>query len=794
MKTLTYAWRFLARSKAYTIINILGLSFSLACCLILMRYIHRELTVDTHCVDRNEVYGVIVDMEGSRGLSSYSNGNEKDSTYIDPRFIEMTGSAITMQNDYVLSGNQRFQANVLAVDSGYLQLFPYRVVEGKLSLDNPQSAYLMEAFARKLFGKENPVGKVLRYSNGKDVTVAGVLAEPACKTLIRFDVLLSSSISEHWERIPTEFYRFSPGTDMAEINRIASNPRFVNPHMKDIDTRQETFSFIPLKEIYWEESVMKKLREDQMFSYGVRSYLYVIGGICLLLFLTGMINFLNLYLVSSLKRGKEYGVKRIFGIHPKGLFAQMWIENLLLVGIALFFAWLWMEITTPWIEHLLACHFVYTVFDLQLSVAILVFLPLLTAGYSYLKYSRMSPIVSIQSVGQNSRSVRVRMVFLFVQYLFCFLLVTLSLYFNQQLSLMLHTDPGIRTKDIIQANLIYESRDMAIYRDPAKIQERIDRIYHIDQQLNAYPHIQQWIAGHEWLPSPGYNIRFTNEAGQVHEVCTRTVSADFFRLFDVQVLEGALPKKDDQRGTYFVANKAAMKVFGFDSCENARIAEDSNVRASRKDPWKPVCAVVEDTYMSHVSEGIKPTIYRVYVGYGGDFYQIACAPAHTKDVLDYLRTVELDAYGSEDFEYSLLEDDMQALYRQDRQVAYIYTVFAMVAIAVSCLGLFGLSLFDVRQRYREIGIRKVNGAQLKDIYRLLFRKYMFLLLVSFAVSIPIAVAVIIRYTENFAVKAPLGAGIFLWSFLLVSVISLGTLFWQVKRAARINPADVVKRE
>ena len=93
---------------------------------------------------------------------------------------------------------------------------------------------------------------------------------------------------------------------------------------------------------------MKSLREDQMFSYGVRSYLYVIGGICLLLFLTGVINFLNLYLVSSLKRGKEYGVKRIFGIHPKGLFAQMWIENLLLVGIALFFAWLWMEITTPW--------------------------------------------------------------------------------------------------------------------------------------------------------------------------------------------------------------------------------------------------------------------------------------------------------------------------------------------------------------------------------------------------------------------------------------------------------------
>ena len=163
-------------------------------------------------------------------------------------------------------------------------------------------------------------------------------------------------------------------------------------------------------------------------------------------------------------------------------------------------------------------------------------------------------------------------------------------------------------------------------------------------------------------------------------------------------------------------------------------------------------------------------------------------------VAHYLQKIELDTYGSEDFEYSLLEDDMQALYRQDSQIAHIYTTFAIVAIAISCLGLFGLSLFDVRQRYREIGIRKVNGAQLKDIYRLLFRKYMFLLLVSFAVSIPIAVAVIIRYTENFAVKAPLGAGIFLWSFLLVSVISLGTLFWQVNKATRINPATIMKAE
>ena len=140
------------------------------------------------------------------------------------------------------------------------------------------------------------------------------------------------------------------------------------------------------------------------------------------------------------------------------------------------------------------------------------------------------------------------------------------------------------------------------------------------------------------------------------------------------------------------------------------------------------------------------------------------------------------------------EDDVAALYDRDRQVAAIYTVFAFMAVVVACLGLFGLSLFDVRQRYREIGIRKVNGAGLKDICLLLIRKYVWLLGVAYVVSLPIAVWLIYRYTEGFIVKALLGVGMFLLALLIVAVISMGTLVGQVRKAARINPAEVVKSE
>ena len=131
-------------------------------------------------------------------------------------------------------------------------------------------------------------------------------------------------------------------------------------------------------------------------------------------------------------------------------------------------------------------------------------------------------------------------------------------------------------------------------------------------------------------------------------------------------------------------------------------------------------------------------------------------------------------YGSEDFEYSILEEDVKAIYAQDRQIAIIYSVFACIAIAIASLGLFGISLFDIRQRYREITIRKVNGAQLKDLYPLLLRIHV--------------------YTSGFAVKAPVTIGIFIIALVIVAMISLGTLLWQVRKAANINPAEIMKYE
>ena len=789
MKTLKYSWRFLMRSKSYTIINLLGLACSLACSIILMRYIHRELTVDTHCIDREHVYAICTNTEGNRGLSGLKQYNY-DTISIDNRFVEAMTTYIPLEKDYVISGTNRIPARCLVTDSVFFQLFHYPIVQGKLSLTTPQSALLTEKYARKIFGNENPIGKILRYSNGKDITIEGIVGEPECKTTINFDIILSSKLSQHWERMNTELYRFLPGTDINAINKTGSVPRYIND--PEYDTRTHTFSLISVKDIYWDGSLTD--REPAMFLSGNRSHLIILSGVCLLLLLTGILNFINLYLVALLRRGKEYGLKKVFGVCGRTLFANIWIENTLLVLSALLVSWLIIEIMSAPTEYLFDTHFSYTAFDGWLSASILLLLPVITSIYPYIKYNYTSPILSIRSIGAQSHSKHFRMFFLGAQYIITFLLVVLSLYFNRQLGMLLNTEPGFRTKNIMNVNLVYESKDFSSYTYES-MQQRRQRVMQLDNELNACPFIELYEPSYENILTPTFGTNYLNNKGEKVFLNIHYATPAFFKLYDIKVIEGEIPdiNKEDRR-TVFVVNKAALKALSYTSINGVGVIEENQKKANANASLQPIVAVVEDYFEGHLTSGIKPTIYPVGARFSGDLYQIAYTPGKKKEVIDFLRNLEYKLYGSEDFEYTFLEDDIKAMYTQDRQTATIYSIFASIAIIISSLGLLGISLFDIRQRYREIAIRKVNGASAKDLYRLLFRKYITVLIIAFVIAIPLACYLINTYTQDFAVRAPVSIDIFIISLLLVIIISLGTLAYQIQKAAHINPTKIMKTE
>lgn len=793
MKIWIYAWRFLKHAKSYVWINLLGLSLSLACCIILVRYLYREQTVDVHCVDRDHVYGVKVIQGGNSYLGTY--GGYIENARIDPSHVKARTQVRPLQgSSYVTKDGNRFFAKAIATDSMFLRLFPYPVHLGKVSLSAPNSAILLKDFADSVFGTDvNPIGKTLRFSNGKDIVVEGVLDRPANKVSMTFDLIVSSQLSEVWDgAMPMEFYSFFPETDMRLLEEEARKPRQILPY----DDRKFSFSFVPVKDIYWDQSIQyDSTGQSDMFSTGNRTHFQILCGVCLLLLLVGILNFVNLYLVMMMKRAKELDLKRVYGAGKHDLFLQIWSENQLLTVISMLLAWIIIECVQPFTSFLFGYTQSYLPLDGWISVGILVLLPLLLSVYPYMKYTFGCSVVSLRSIGSGIRSTRSRMAFLCFQYVLTFLLLFLAFYFNRQLKLLLETDLGFRTEDVLIARLNYNSGSLSSPEDFLQQQQRLKVL---GDKLNACPDIEIWDDSYADILTGDMEAVFLNDKGERITLNMRMASPRFFDVFDIPFAEGGLPENVSEVNGLFAAvvlNRAAMEALGYTDLSGAVLTETVPMMTrGLENNTLSVSAVVEDYYGGHLTLGKKPTVYFVGNLPMGEVYQIACAPGKIHAVVDYLRNVEKEIYGSEDFEYRILEDTVRDIYAEDRRVASVYQLFAVMSVLVSVLGLFGISLFDLRRRYREIGIRKVNGAQPKDLYLLLFRQYIGLLLLSCLIATPVALFLIEQYTEHFAVKASIGVGGFLAVFLSVALVSLGTLYWQICQILESNPAEVIKSE
>ena len=800
MKTLKYAARHLARAKAYTLINIIGLALSLGCFILLARYLHREYTVDTNCVDRGRVVIPMQDMDGNV-LPSILNPDWLlvDTLYLTDSQLQGRCRLILLQDDQVRQGESIRQTHVLVADSTFFRFFRYPVRVGEAALHTPTDAVLTEACARRFFGRANPVGQTLEYA-GKTLTVRGVIGEPDCKTTLHFDLVVSYDLSEHWNRMPWELLHVLPSVDLDAINRQAGVYRPVrnaNDRVR-LTGQQIRHQYLTLQEFYFDQTYFDE-ETRLMRGQGNLRYLHLLTGVAALLLLVGMLNFVNLYMVLMMKRSKEYGIKKVFGLHRLPLFLQIYAENFLLCAAALLLAGAVAEVGQPLLDRLAGDTIGYTAFDAWLFIGFLLLFPLLTSLYPYLRYNYRPPMVSIRTIGTSRQSITVRMGFLFGQYLVTLLLLVLSVYFVHQLHQWLDTPPGFRTEGIVHANLSPRSHNFYTAGEEER-QAEIGRAQELGHRIKSCPYVDKaQKISKDGVLAKGFLSTLLNDRGEKVAMNMTFVPKGFFDFYGIPVLDGNL----EGEGYQMVLNRRAMEMFGYQNREEAFVRSESPlwifvdtdgnvVEGGTK--LMPVAAVVEDYCNGHLSLGHQPMAYMVQGTLIGNEWALSVTPGHERDLRDYLRQTVQEVYHSDEFTSIPLADQVAAIYDNDRRVAWVSTAFALMAIVVSCLGLLGVSLFDLRQRYREIAIRKVNGAKRGDLYRLLFRKYVVVLGAAFAVSVPVAWYIVHRYTADYVVKAPLQWWMFLAALAVVALLSLGTLWWQVRRAASANPVDSLKRE
>ncbi len=362
MKTLKYAWRFLVRSKSYTVINIVGLSLSLACTIILVRYIHQETRVNTHCIDAESVYIPLRDIDGNVFVGSVSDGySGADTVFYSPEAVKEKARFVTFSNDNVAINGKPYTVQLLAADTAFFS-FLHVSPQWYTNESSPNDVLVTRQFAERVFGKENPIGEKLSYSGGHLLTVCGVLDEPACKSSLTFDIVLNPELKNGergWGKMLVELIRFMPGVDIDAINAIS------NIYRQADGGYRIRYDFIPVSELYWNKILAAKADAPEMWHYSSRFHLWVLSCVCLLLLLAGILNFVNIYLVFMLKRSKEYGIRKVFGMRGRTLFLQLWTENVLMVLIALFFAWFFIEMFSGYANRLLESNIMYTAFDWQ---------------------------------------------------------------------------------------------------------------------------------------------------------------------------------------------------------------------------------------------------------------------------------------------------------------------------------------------------------------------------------------------------------------------------------------------
>ncbi len=429
-------------------------------------------------------------------------------------------------------------------------------------------------------------------------------------------------------------------------------------------------------------------------------------------------------------------------------------------------------------------------------------LPFLTALYPFWKYTHAVSVSSLRSVFVGGKSLVSRFVFLFFQYIITFCLVVAAIYLSRQLYFLLHTDVGYQAENVIQCRIWRENPSlysMSIEEHDKEMAKAKSTCALIEKRLQESPVLTGFVYGEPPYQLSG-PLHFKAENGEETDAFYLYTDKKYMELFGFRVTEGRTWNDGDELVQYkVIANRAFLHALHIKDWRtekvtpNRRLWWNSFERLNTPQPHE-IVGVMEDFRSGHLSGGNQPIVFVFNEGDPRDALYISFVPGKQKEAIAYLKQVYAEAIGSGEFEYSLVTDEIAKLHAEDRKVMLVIITFALIAVGISCLGLFGLSLYDIRQRYREIGLRKVHGAQVGDIYRLLIKKYVYVLLLAYLVGSTVAYLSIERYMETFVHRAPLSFWIFLVAGALVALVALLTLYKQVRRASRINPADVIKRE
>lgn len=816
---LLTAFRSLKKNKFFSILNILGLAIGLSVFLLIAQYVTFERSFENFVPDAENIYRVsLTQHSGNEQIFSSAENYPGVALALKSDIPEVVDCArlynmgyknnviITYEDakpDPIAFKHRRF----LYADSSFLTMMNYPMVAGdaQTALREPFTAVITERYAKMYFGNEDPIGKMLHMQdddfNNELVRVTGVLKDVPLNTHLKFDILFSyktlftrfdqarSRYDQSWQRKDMyTFVRLAPGTNPTAVE--AKLPALIEkykPQLKERNIR-ETLTLQPIRSIHLTSALAEEPETN-----GDQRIVMFLSMIGIFVLMIAWINYINLSTAKAMERAKEVGVRKVMGAFRFQLVRQFLVEaslvNLISVTVAVLVVWLSLPAFNSLSGlSLTASHLVQPWF-IGLAALLWITGTLLSGFYPALVLSSFKPVVVLKGKLKNSISgILLRKGLVVFQFMTSVALIAGTLIVYRQLDFMLSRNIGM---DIEQV-LVVERPGIAP-RDRTAFNSTVD-VFRNELRKSADV---QAISTSATIPGKQREYKATVKkygAPDDESVTLRFNSMDysFMDVFKMQLLAGRNFSEQftNDPDTSVIISQSAARLLGYKTPEEV-IGQTLSIPGFQWDPI--VVGVVNDYHQVSLKKSIDPAIFYC-TAYNGEFYSIRIKTGNISQTIDHVRQSWNKAFPGNPFEYFFLDDYFNQQYENERKFGKLFTVFAALAIAVGCLGLFGLSAYTATQRTKEIGIRKVLGSSESGIFTLLSTEYLKLVLISILLACPVVWILMSDWVNSFPYHTSISVWIFLVAGLLVLTVSLITVSYQTLKAARANPINSLRYE
>ncbi|HLT46510.1 MAG TPA: ABC transporter permease [Rubricoccaceae bacterium] len=784
---LRIAWRNLAKYPVYTLLTVGGLALGIAAAFVLGLYVRQELTYEAHFEDADRIYRVATDFFEMGGFAK-SQWQLADvlpqAVPAVERVTRVNGSA---QATLVRVGDRLYEEpGVLSVDSAFFGVFSYRFLAGRreTAMHAPDEAVLSEALARKYFGTEDPLGRVLLV--GKERTpyrVTGVVATPPSRSHLAADLWLPLVPEEPipgWTNVTNYNYvRLRPGATRADLERGLEGVLRTQVYpASGFDGSFEAWSATPQAVRLWAQPLTAiHLHSDYNFETapgGDPTLVYVLALIGLFVLFIAGVNYVNLSTARASGRAKEVGVKKTMGASRRALVQQFLTEAVVLSVAAMALAAALAEAMLAAFTSTTGAVLVDSLFaDARYVLALFGFSVLagLVAGlYPALYLSGLRPASVIKGVWTVKGNRRLRGGLVVVQFAVAVALATGALVVREQLAFMRETDKGFDAEGVV----VVENADVLGERAEA-----------FRQAVEAIPQVERTAFARRIPTGSGvwmYTYRTPRMAESV-TLQTFPVDADLLPTLGMRLVAGRNFSGDlASDSSAVILNEAAVRALGL---PGDPLGQEVN-------EGQRVIGVVADFHFQSLREAVEPVVLTYDAA--GTQLAVRLAAAGAAAFPEALRVLWQRFGAEEPVRYAFLDDNFARFAEHERMLGRAVTFFTLLALLIAALGLFGLAAFTVQRRTKEIGIRKALGAGVADVVALLASEFGRLVLVGCVAAAPLAYVAMSRWLEGFAYRVDLGALPFLMAGAGALALALLTVSYHALRAATADPVQALRYE